>query len=42
MRLKDLVKRTSEIKQNLNYEVFVHKVDSDMFMTDDQKSDCLF
>lgn len=42
IKLRDLIKQTSEVKPNLNYEVFIHKVDSDMFMTDDQKSDCLF
>ena len=41
VRLRDLIKQTSDIKPDLNYEVFIHKVDSDMFMTDDQKSDCL-
>jgi Ras-related GTP-binding protein C/D len=29
------------MKQNIVYEVFIHKVDGDMFMTDDQKVDCL-
>jgi len=29
------------MKPDLNYEVFIHKVDSDMFMTDDQKNECL-
>ena len=32
---------TSEVKPNIFYEVFIHKIDSDMFMTDDQKNDCL-
>ncbi len=41
VRLRDLIKQTSELKQNIVYEVFIHKVDSDMFMTDDQKIDCL-
>ena len=40
-KLSSLIRQTSEIKPDLNYEVFIHKVDSDMFMTDDQKSDCL-
>ncbi len=35
VRLRDLIKQTSDIKPDLNYEVFIHKVDSDMFMTDD-------
>lgn len=35
IKLRDLIKQTSEVKPNLNYEVFIHKVDSDMFMTDD-------
>lgn len=41
VRLRDLIRTTNEIKQNIVYEVFIHKVDSDMFMTDDQKIDCL-
>lgn len=41
MRLRDLIKQTCELKQNIAYEVFIHKVDGDMFMTDDQKIDCL-
>lgn len=40
-KLKELIQQTSAIKPNLNYEVFIHKVDSDMFMTDDQKGDCI-
>jgi Ras-related GTP-binding protein C/D len=35
VRLKDLIVSTSEIKPNIFYEVFIHKIDSDMFMTDD-------
>jgi len=41
VRLRDLIRQTSEIKSDIVYEVFIHKVDSDMFMTDDQKIDCL-
>ena len=41
IKLRDLIKQTSEVKPNLNYEIFIHKIDSDLFMTDDQKQDCL-
>ena len=36
-----MIKQTSEIKPDIVYEVFIHKVDSDMFMSDDQKIECL-
>jgi len=41
VRLRDLIKQTSETKPDIVYEVFIHKVDSDMFMSDDQKIECL-
>ena len=34
-RLRDIIKATNKCKQKIAYEVFIHKVDSDMFMTDD-------
>mmetsp|Transcript_27569 Transcript_27569/g.32372 ORF Transcript_27569/g.32372 Transcript_27569/m.32372 type:complete len:82 (+) Transcript_27569:321-566(+) len=36
-----MIRATSRIKDNIWYEVFIHKVDSDMFMNDDQKIECL-
>ena len=40
-KLYDVIQRTSQIKADIWYEVFIHKVDSDMFMNDDQKIECL-
>lgn len=40
-RLRDLIKTCSAIKKDISYEVFIHKVDTDMFLSDDQKMDCL-
>lgn len=31
----------STINPDISYEVFIHKVDTDMFVSDDQKMDCL-
>jgi len=36
-KLNDLIKQTSQVKPNLNYEVFIHKIDSDLFSSDDAK-----
>ena len=36
-----MIRATNRIKDNIWYEVFIHKVDSDMFMNDDQKIECL-
>ena len=30
---------TNEVKPNMIYEVFIHKIDSDLFSTDDRKSE---
>ena len=30
-----MIRATNRIKDNIWYEVFIHKVDSDMFMNDD-------
>ena len=40
-KLFDMIRATNRIKDNIWYEVFIHKVDSDMFMNDDQKLECL-
>ena len=34
-KLYEVIQRTSQIKSDIWYEVFIHKVDSDMFMNDD-------
>ena len=34
-KLFDVIKRTCQIKSDIWFEVFIHKVDSDMFMNDD-------
>jgi Ras-related GTP-binding protein C/D len=40
-KLRELIKQINEVKPNLNYEVFIHKVDTDIFQTNDQKEECL-
>ena len=40
-KLGELIKQINEVKPNLNYEVFIHKVDTDIFQTNDQKEECL-
>ena len=40
-KLFEVIQKTSQIKPDIWYEVFIHKVDSDMFMNDDQKIECL-
>ena len=37
LKLRDLIKQTSEVKPELNYEIFIHKIDSDLFNTDEAK-----
>lgn len=31
----------ASLNKNISYEVFIHKVDTDMFLSDDQKMDTL-
>ena len=40
-KLGELIKQINEVKPNLNYEVFIHKVDTDIFQTNYQKEECL-
>ena len=40
-KLRELIKQINEVKPNLNYEVFIHKVDTDIFLTNDQKEESL-
>lgn len=40
-RLCDLIKTCSSINKNILFEVFIHKVDTDMFLCEDQKMSCL-
>ena len=41
MRLKDIIKTAATLNKNISYEIFIHKVDTDMFLSDDQKMDTL-
>ena len=41
MRLKEIIKTTNAVNKNISYEVFIHKVDTDQFLSDEQKMDCL-
>ncbi len=41
MRLRDIIKMASALNKNIAYEIFIHKVDTDMFLSDDQKMDTL-
>ena len=34
-KLFDMIQATNKIKSDIWYEVFIHKVDSDMFMNDE-------
>ena len=36
-----MIKTCSALNKNIQYEVFIHKIDSDMFLSDEQKMDCL-
>lgn len=38
-RLRDIISEASKVNKNIYYEVFIHKVDSDMYATDDQRMD---
>lgn len=40
-KLRDIIKTCSAVNKNISYEVFIHKVDTDMFLSDEQKMDCL-
>lgn len=40
-KLFEVIRETHKVKPDIWYEVFIHKVDSDMFMNDDQKIECL-
>jgi len=41
VRLRDVIKTCSAINKGISYEVFIHKVDTDMFLSDEEKVDCL-
>lgn len=40
-KLFEIIKVAHKINPGISFEVFIHKVDSDMFMQDDQKFDAL-
>jgi len=40
-RLRDIIKLAATLNKNISYEVFIHKVDTDMFTNDEQKMDTL-
>jgi Ras-related GTP-binding protein C/D len=40
-KLRDIIKTCSQVNKNIQYEVFIHKIDSDLFLSDEQKMDCL-
>jgi Ras-related GTP-binding protein C/D len=40
-RLCDLIKTCCSINKNILFEVFIHKVDTGMFLSEDQKMSCL-
>lgn len=40
-KLYEIIKVAHKINPNITFEVFIHKVDSDMFQQDDQKFDAL-
>jgi len=40
-KLFEIIKVAHKINPAISFEVFIHKVDSDMFMQDDQKFDAL-
>jgi Ras-related GTP-binding protein C/D len=35
VKLRDIIKTCSNINKNISYEVFIHKIDTDMFLSDD-------
>lgn len=39
-KLHELVECARELNENINYEVFIHKVDGDLFLSEDLKIDC--
>ena len=41
IKLRDIIKSAQQINPNISYEVFIHKVDTDMFLSDEQKMDTL-
>jgi Ras-related GTP-binding protein C/D len=41
VRLRDIIKTCSAVNKNISYEVFIHKIDSDLFQSDENKLDCL-
>ncbi len=40
MRLVDVVARAHAINPSICFEVFIHKVDGDLFLSDEHKIDC--
>ena len=40
-KLFDIIKVAHKVNPNITFEVFIHKVDSDLFMHDDQKYEAL-
>lgn len=40
-KLRDIIKTCQAINKSIQYEIFIHKVDTDMFLSDEQKMDCL-
>ena len=40
-KLFEIIKVAHKVNPNITFEVFIHKVDSDMFMQDEQKFDAL-
>lgn len=40
-KLFEIIKVAHKVNPNITFEVFIHKVDSDLFMQDDQKFDTL-
>lgn len=41
LKLREIIKVAHQLNKNISYEIFIHKVDTDMFLSDDQKMDCL-
>jgi Ras-related GTP-binding protein C/D len=39
VKLRDIIAEATKVNKNIYYEVFIHKVDSDMYTTDDQRTD---
>lgn len=38
-KLREIISEASQVNKNIFYEVFIHKVDSDMYQNDDQRMD---